>query len=109
MTSSMKSDNNEQSIEEKVLKALSEKAIIWDRGEMKAVDTKGSHSSVPCKNAFEGEIFLGEISGCRLIVDRIEFQGKVAFHSSIITKKGQIILNGSTGELMWCQATKYWH
>ena len=101
----MKPDNSAESFEEEVRRALAEKAVIWDRGEKTAHDGKGGSYSLPCEDAFEGEVFRGKLSGCRLIVDRVGAKGKVGFIASVVTKRGQIVLSNSTGQLMWKDAT----
>jgi hypothetical protein len=81
----MKPDNAERNVEEEVRMALSERAVIWDRGLSTACHPDGGYHSLPCEGAFEGEIFRGSLSGCQLIVDRVESKGKASFMASIIT------------------------
>jgi hypothetical protein len=79
----MKPDNSAESFEEEVRRVLAEKAVIWDRGLKTAYGPEGGYHSLPSEDAFEGEIFRGRLSGCRLIVDRVEFKGKVNFIASV--------------------------
>lgn len=93
-----------QSAVEAVRTTLRMKHIIWDRGSCTLAGEHGS-SSIPCEDSFEGEIFQGDLAGCRLSVDRLEANGKVAFMGQLITGQGPVMLDQQTSALIWHAAT----
>jgi hypothetical protein len=100
---------DKRQLEEGIRKALADKSVIWDKGESTVCDQDKGHYSIPCENAFEGEIFEGDLAGCRLIVDRIKTKGKCGFVASVMTKDGQIPLSPAVGETMWNEAAKRYY